>query len=119
MNNVLTRLHFLKASALTSGGLMLELTLSGPLLAEALGTLVGSKELNAWVQISSSGQITIYSSVPEMGQGIKTALPMIIAEEMGAKWDDVKVLKSDVDSARFGLQGAGVCSGSWCRSRGW
>ena len=107
MNNVLTRRHFLKASALTSGGLMLELTLSGPLLAEALGTLVGSKELNAWVQISSSGQITIYSSVPEMGQGIKTALPMIIAEEMGAKWDDVKVLKSDVDSARFGLQGAG------------
>lgn len=107
MNKVLTRRHFLKASALTSGGLMLELTLSGAALAEDLGTLVGSKELNAWVQISSSGEITIYSSVPEMGQGIKTALPMIIAEEMGARWDDVTVLNADVDSARYGLQGAG------------
>ena len=107
MNNVLTRRHFLKASALTSGGLMLEITLSGTAHGEALGTLVGSKELNAWVQISSSGEITIYSSVPEMGQGIKTALPMIIAEEMGASWDDVTVLTADVDSARYGLQGAG------------
>ena len=42
-----------------------------------------------------------------MGQGIKTALPMIIAEEMGAKWSDVEVLQSPVDSSRFGRQGAG------------
>ncbi|MBV1878013.1 MAG: molybdopterin-dependent oxidoreductase [Pseudomonadales bacterium] len=68
---------------------------------------VGAVELNAFVSIASDGKITIYSSNPEMGQGIKTALPMIIAEELGADWTDVEVLQSPVDSARFGRHGAG------------
>jgi isoquinoline 1-oxidoreductase subunit beta len=74
---------------------------------EELGSLVGSVELNAFIKVASDGQITIYSSNPEMGQGVKTALPMIIAEEMGAKWTDVKVLQSPVDESRFGRQSAG------------
>jgi isoquinoline 1-oxidoreductase beta subunit len=51
-----------------------------------------------------------------MGQGIKTALPMIIAEEMGARWEDVEVLQSSVDQERFGRQGAG---GSTTVTRTW
>ena len=58
-------------------------------------------------KLSSDGKITIYSANAEMGQGIKTALPMIIAEELGASWEDVEVLQSPVDESRFGRQGAG------------
>ncbi|MGA0170653.1 MAG: molybdopterin cofactor-binding domain-containing protein, partial [Pseudomonadales bacterium] len=97
MTHTLNRRSFLKASALTGGGFLLELSLPASVLGEELGTLVGSKELNAYIKIASDGQITIYSATPEMGQGIKTTLPMVIAEEMGAKWEDVVVLDAPID----------------------
>lgn len=103
----INRRNLFKVSALTGGGLMLELTIPTSVLAQEQGTLVKSKELNVYVQIASDGQITIYSTNPEMGQGIKTTLPMIIAEEMGAKWEDVKVLQAPIDQSTFGMQGAG------------
>lgn len=103
----MNRRNFLKVSALAGGGLMLELNLGTAAIGAELGTLVGSKELNVYVKIASDGQITIYSATPEMGQGIKTALPMIIAEEMGAKWDDVVVIDAPLDAQKFGMQGAG------------
>ena len=107
MTHTLNRRSFLKASALTGGGFLLELSLPASVLGEELGTLVGSKELNAYIKIASDGQITIYSATPEMGQGIKTTLPMVIAEEMGAKWEDVVVLDAPIDPKKFGMQGAG------------
>ena len=105
--NQMNRRGFLKASALAGGGLMLELSLPTSVLGQDLGTLVGSKELNVYVQIASDGRITIYSANPEMGQGIKTSLPMIIAEEMGAKWEDVVVLQAPINASKYGSQGAG------------
>ena len=100
------RRGFLKASALAGGGLLLQMNL--PMVnAEELGTLVGSRELNAFIKIASDGEITIYSATPEMGQGIKTTLPMVVAEEMGAKWEDVTVLDAPVDQTTYGSQGAG------------
>ncbi|MEO2177054.1 MAG: molybdopterin cofactor-binding domain-containing protein [bacterium] len=104
MSQIVNRRSFLKATALAGGGLMLELSLPVSAAAEELGTLVGSKELNAYIKIASDGQITIYSATPEMGQGIKTTLPMIIAEEMGAKWEDVVVLDAPLNAGRFGRQ---------------
>lgn len=105
----LSRRNLLKASAIAGGGLLLELSV--PLHAEDAAkdsaTLIRSRELNAFIQIDSNGQITIFSSIPEMGQGIKTSLPMIIAEEMGARWEDVRVLDAPLDAEKFGLQGAG------------
>ena len=105
--NKLDRRNFLKASALVGGGLMLEFNLGSMVNAEELGTLVGSKELNVFVKIASDGKITIYSATPEMGQGVKTTLPMIIAEEMGANWADVEVIDAPLDAGKFGMQGAG------------
>jgi len=103
----MNRRSLFKVSALVGGGLMLELTLPSSVLGEEGGTLVSSRELNVYIQIAADGQITIYSSNPEMGQGIKTSLPMIIAEEMGAKWEDVVVLDAPIDPDKFGVQGAG------------
>ncbi len=104
---MLSRRNLLKISALAGGGMMLQMTMPAAAAAAAEDALVGSKELNVYVQIDPDGQITIYSSIPEMGQGIKTTLPMIIAEEMGARWEDVQVIEAPEDQARYGLQGAG------------
>ena len=103
----INRRNLFKVSAIAGGGLMLQLNMPMAALAEDGGTLVQSKELNVYVQIDTDGQITIYSSIPEMGQGIKTTLPMIIAEEMGAKWEDVVVLDAPLDASKYGMQGAG------------
>ena len=102
-----TRRDMLRVSALAGGGVLLQATLPMAAAAPPDDVLIGSKELNVYVQIDPNGQITIYSSIPEMGQGIKTTLPMIIAEEMGARWEDVKVMDAPLDEDRFGRQGAG------------
>lgn len=106
-DNEMNRRDLLKASALAGGGLMLQLTIPTTLRAQEHDALVRSTELNVYVTLDSDGQITIYSSTPEMGQGIKTTLPMIIAEEMGARWEDVNVIAAPTDQSKYGLQGAG------------
>ena len=103
----ISRRNLFKVSAIAGGGLMLKLSLPASALEDGATTLVKSSELNFYVQIASDGQITIYAPNPEMGQGIKTTLPMIIAEEMGANWDDVEVVLAPIDPAKFGLQGSG------------
>ncbi|MDE0372950.1 MAG: molybdopterin-dependent oxidoreductase, partial [Rhodospirillales bacterium] len=103
----LSRRDLLKVSAVAGGGVLLQVTLRMATAATPDDVLVGSKELNVYVRIDRDGQITIYSSIPEMGQGIRTTLPMIIAEEMGARWEDVRVLDAPLDEDRFGLQIAG------------
>ena len=102
----LSRRGFLKLSGVAGGGLFLGVIAPG--LPAAERTLVGSVELNAYVKVSGDGSITIYSGTPEMGQGIKTSLPMIVAEEMGADWDDVTVVQTpEVDTERYGNQWTG------------
>jgi isoquinoline 1-oxidoreductase beta subunit len=103
----ISRRNLLKISAIAGGGLLLELTLPVNASESDQSTLVRSTELNFYVQITSDGQITIYAPNPEMGQGIKTALPMIIAEEMGARWEDVEVVQAPENSDKFGFQGSG------------
>ena len=103
----LTRRDILKVSAVAGGGLLLQATLPVATASPPDDALVGSQELNVYVHIDRDGRITIYSSIPEMGQGISTTLPMIIAEEMGARWEDVKVMDAPLDAERFGRQSAG------------
>ena len=104
----LDRRSFLKITGLAGGGLVIAAVCPATLAATTDdGSQVVTNELNAFIKVSSDGKITIYSANAEMGQGIKTALPMIIAEELGARWEDVEVLQSPVDESRFGRQGAG------------
>ncbi|MBA59810.1 MAG: isoquinoline 1-oxidoreductase [Gammaproteobacteria bacterium] len=110
-----SRRRFLKLSGLFGGGLAIGAFM--PVGFAESPTLVGSAQLNAYVQINDDGSILIYSGSPEMGQGIKTSLPMIVAEEMGADWLDVRVKQTpEVDTEKFGGQSTG---GSYTLYRNW
>ena len=84
-----SRRAFLRASVAVGGGLLLDFSLPGALRARA-GSAAAST-LNAFVQISNDGAVTIVSKNPEIGQGIKTMLPMLIAEELDVDWASVRI----------------------------
>jgi isoquinoline 1-oxidoreductase subunit beta len=94
-----TRRLFLMAGAAAGGGLMLGLS-SG---AEA----AGSSALGDYITIHPDNTVTILAKNPEIGQGIKTMLPMLIAEELDVDWAQVKVEMAPSDEKRFGAQFAG------------
>lgn len=110
----LGRRAFLKVTALAGGGLAM--SASFPLSASAAGGGAAAAELNAFVTISPDNIITIVGKNPEIGQGIKTMLPMLIAEELDADWDQVRIVQGDTDAARYGPQLAG---GSFATPMNW
>ena len=105
------RRSFLKLFGVAGGGLVLAFSLQGKntALAGLVEAGAGSAEFvpNAFLRISPDGSILIYSKSPEIGQGIKTAFPMIVAEELDADWSDVQVEQSPVDEPVYGRQRAG------------
>ena len=62
---------------------------------------------NAWVSIGVDGQVTLISPASEMGQGVMTSIPLLIAEEMDADWNQVKVEQAPSDRAAYGNPGLG------------
>lgn len=103
----LSRRTLLKAGALAGGGLLLSATM--PVMARSPGRGMVPAQLNAFVSIAPDGAITIIGKNPEIGQGIKTMLPMLIAEELDADWDSVVIEQGDYDP-RYGFQLAGGSS---------
>jgi isoquinoline 1-oxidoreductase subunit beta len=101
-----SRRAFLRASVAAGGGLLLDFSLPGMLRAGA-GSPEAASMLNAFVQISNDGTVTILSKNPEIGQGIKTMLPMLIAEELDVDWASVRIEQALSDPARYGRQFAG------------
>ena len=84
------RRDFLKGSATLGGGLMLGLTLPG--FAPAAQAAEAVHAPNAWVHISDANVITLMCARSEMGQGVFTALPMLIAEELNVDLRQIKVV---------------------------
>lgn len=58
----------------------------------------------AFVSIAADGTVTIVAHRAEMGTGVRTSLPMVVADEMEAAWDRVRVVQADADEARYGNQ---------------
>ncbi len=111
-----SRRSFLKASALAGGGLVLGFSLA-PKLREAAGApSSGTHDINAYLTISTDGQITIYSANPEIGQNVKTSMPMIVADELDADWSQVRVVQAGLDTSKYRRQLAG---GSQSIRQGW
>ncbi|HZQ52864.1 MAG TPA: xanthine dehydrogenase family protein molybdopterin-binding subunit [Bryobacteraceae bacterium] len=66
--------------------------------------------LEAWVKIDPNGTVTLTCAKSEMGQGVFTSLPMVLADELSVDWNDVRVEQAITDPTRFGDQGTGGSS---------
>jgi isoquinoline 1-oxidoreductase beta subunit len=107
----LSRRSFLSVAALGGGGLMVGLYFRPELGAQAQP---GPAPLSphSFIRITPDGIVTIMSKNPEVGQGIRTMLPMIIADELDADWKQVRIEQADVDQAKYGVQFAGGSLGT-------
>ncbi|MFM1906594.1 MAG: hypothetical protein RLZZ591_271 [Pseudomonadota bacterium] len=110
-----SRRNFLKSSALASGGLLMGLNLPGSL--QAAGTVFTP---NAWVHIADDNTITLISARSEMGQGVYTSMPMLIAEELNVDIRSIKVENAPPGAAYTNaLLGAQITGGSTSVRDGW
>ena len=85
-----SRRDFLKTTAVAGGGLVLAVVLPDG-LARSAGAEATTSMPNAWVRIGSDDTITILSARSEMGQGVYTALPTLVAEELEVDLARIKV----------------------------
>ena len=113
------RRSFLKTTALAGGGLMLGFSWLTSCQTEPEKALTMPDEwfeLNGFLKIGENGVVTIQSPNPEIGQNIKTSMPMIVAEELDVDWDMVVVEQAPLNTAIFTRQIAG---GSQSIRQGW
>jgi isoquinoline 1-oxidoreductase beta subunit len=110
-----TRRNFLKTTSAVSGGLLMGVALPGNLLAA--GTL---HTPNAWVHIADDNTITLLCARSEMGQGVYTSLPMLIAEELNVNLQTVQVAAAPPAAVYVNaLLGAQITGGSTSVRDGW
>ena len=106
-----SRRNFLKTSVLASGGMLIGFNLLNACKPNAIVPIDISKlnfnDFNAFIKISQEGYVTIFSPNPEIGQGVKTSMPMIIAEELDVPWEKVSVSQGLYDPVNYQRQVAG------------
>lgn len=113
------RRQFLRVSAIAGGGILLASWFDAATAPPAFAALVGGAAPdaaghgaadfapNAFVRITPDGIVTITAKNPEIGQGVKTMLPMIIADELDADWSKVRIEQAPLDTKSFKDQWAG------------
>ena len=105
MPATLSRRSFLQLSAAAGGGFLLGLYEPGAMFAQRPGAM--SLVPNSFIRISPDGTITLKARNAEIGQGVRTSLPMMIAEELDADWAHVKIEQADYNEALYGGQSSG------------
>lgn len=109
----------MKTSAMTGGGMMLGfswLASCKPTPEEVLNMPKNWFDINAFLKIGENGVVTIMSPNPEIGQNVKTSMPMIVAEELDVDWKQVVVEQAGFDISKYTRQLAG---GSGSIREGW
>jgi isoquinoline 1-oxidoreductase beta subunit len=101
------RRDFLRVTAIAGGGLLLGTLIPASALDALETTAADPFAPNAFIRISSSGVITILAKNPEVGQGVKTMLPMLIAEELDVAWTSITIEQAMSDEKAYGRQVAG------------
>lgn len=115
----LSRRDFIKTSALVAGGLVIAFVVPGA-RRFALAEPPAANKLpapNAFLRVGNDNVITVLLSHSEMGQGVWTALPMLIAEELDADWSKIKVEHAPASNVyahtAYGMQMTGGSSSTW------
>jgi isoquinoline 1-oxidoreductase subunit beta len=102
---LIARRSFLQLTALGGGGFVLGLY-PKPGFAQR-GPAPTNYQPLAFIKVAADGIVTIVAKNPEIGQGVRTTLPMVIADELDVAWKDVRVEQADLDQAKYGPQNAG------------
>ncbi len=119
------RRDFMKLAATAGGGVLLgfhwrNADAKPAILDAAAEAAAPSVEFNSYLAVAPDGKITIFSPNPEVGQGIKTAFPIVVAEELDVDWQQVHVAQAPLDTEKFQRQvagGSGSIPHSWKRLR--
>ncbi len=108
-NNQVDRRSFLRVTAIASGGILFASYIHAFDTAESWAATPGAADFapNAFIRITPDGIVTIIAKNPEVGQGVKTMLPMLIADELDVEWKNVRVEQAPLDSTKFQGQSAG------------
>jgi len=106
-----SRRNFIRTTALASGGLLIGFNFFNSCKEAVVPPVDVSKlnfnDFNAFIKIADNGYVTIFSPNPEIGQGVKTSMPMLIAEELDVPWEHVTVAQGNLDTNNFTRQVAG------------
>ena len=114
--STINRRDFLKNTTLATGGFLLGFTLfesCTPKAAKGIAVAASENvpsefyEFNGFVKIDAQGNVTIMAPNPEIGQGVKTSMPMIVADELDVAWQQVTVHQAAFDKDVYKMQLAG------------
>ena len=113
-----TRRSFIKITALAGGGMVVAFNVDADLFAQGRGGGAGGPQMqaNAFIKFMPDGKVTIIGKNPEVGQGVKNMLPMIVADELDVDWSSVIVEQADADQAKYGPQ---LAAGSFSTPQNW
>jgi len=117
----ISRRSFFKSTAIVGGGMLLGFNwlsscMSDEELAAALVLPSDWFDINAFLKIGDNGVVTIMAPNPEIGQNVKTSMPMIVAEELDIDWEKVIVEQAPLNTEAYTRQVAG---GSQSIRQGW
>ncbi|HZF80130.1 MAG TPA: molybdopterin cofactor-binding domain-containing protein, partial [Rubrivivax sp.] len=114
---VLSRRSFM----ISSGGACVGVMFGTALRSNDAAAQTPPQPTNAWVRVNTDNTVTIFSPAAEMGQGTKTAMPLVLAEEMDLDWAQVRVEQAAFDAKSFGnpLFGGAMITGASRTTRGY
>ena len=120
MNNIarIDRRDFIRLGGMAGGGLAIGVYGGYDAVGQML-TANGNDtaQLNAFVQIDTDGSVSIWVAKVDMGQGVRTSLPMIVADELDVAWDDIRVVQADAHPDKYGrmmtVGSSSVRRGAW------
>ena len=116
-----SRREFLRTSALAGAGLVVGFRFTSRAEAQEISTAAADFAPNAYIRIAADGTITLFADHVELGQGITTALPMILADELDADWDTVRLERLQDDPSAWPRPirtvGSQSVRGSWMSLR--
>lgn len=105
-----SRRQFLLTASLASGALLIGCATkpTATFIAGSEDKTVGEAQLNSWIRITREGKVFVAMHRSEMGQGIHTSLPLLVAEELGCRWDDIVIEDAPIDGEFANLTAAAL-----------